>query len=191
MQPIETKAIDRDGHTYRIRIFHDEDAANPLTDRSEIGTILSLNRRHVNFDPAGVGAALEHNPDSVPLSYFEHGRCVWAVAGELPATARFPWDSVEVAGAWLPDAETLASARNYGGRTRQLFMRERARQACLAYTQWCNGEVYGYEIHRVHKCEACASEQSVFFDACWGFYGLDYCLAEAQGVIEAQQKTAA
>ena len=85
----------------------------------------------------------------MPLSYYEHGLCLWSVAGELPAGARCPWDSVAFAGVWLPDAETLASARNYGGRTRRHFMRKRARQACDAYTQWCNGDVYGYEIERV------------------------------------------
>ena len=191
MEAIETKTSEQDGHTYRIRIFHDEDASNPLTDQCEIGTILSLNRRHVNFDPAGVEAAFADNPDAVQLSYFEHGRCLWAVAGELPAGARCRWDSVDFAGVWLPDAETLASARNYGGRTRQHFMRKRARQACDAYTQWCNGEVYGYEIDRVSACDACGGEQTAFFDACWGFFGLDYCLAEALSVIEAQKTKAA
>ena len=125
-----------------------------------MGTILSLNRRHGNFDPAGVEAAIESNPDAVPLSYFEHGLCLWSVAGELPAGARCPWDSVAFAGVWLPDAETLESARNYGGRTRQHFMRKRARQACEAYTQWCNGDIYGYEVERVTACGRCGSDQA-------------------------------
>ena len=73
MEAIETNTIEQNGQTYRVRIFHDQDAPNPLTDWSEMGTILSLNRRHVNFDPAGVEAAIESNPDAVPLSYFEHG----------------------------------------------------------------------------------------------------------------------
>ena len=95
----------------------------------------------------------------MPLSYFEHGLCLWSVAGELPAACRCPWDSVGFAGIWLPDAETLESARNYGGRTRRHFMRKRARQACDAYTQWCNGEVYGYEIERVTVCPCCDEER--------------------------------
>ena len=76
-----------------------------------MGTILSLNRRHRNYDPAGVEDAIERNPDAVPLSYYEHGFCLWAVAGELPPQARCPWDSVTLAGVWLPDADTLASAQ--------------------------------------------------------------------------------
>jgi hypothetical protein len=104
----------------------------------------------------------------VPLSYFEHGLCRWSVAGELPAGCHCPFDSVTFAGLWLPDADTLASARNYGGRTRQLFMRKRARQACGVYTEWCNGEVYGYEISRILPCSECHGERPEPVDSCWG-----------------------
>ena len=149
MDAIATETVEQNGHTYRIRIYPDPDVPNPLEDWDEMGTILSLNRRHRNFDPAGVESAIENNPDAVPLSYFEHGRCLWSVAGELPPSARCPWDSVAFAGVWLPDEQTLASGRHYGGSTRRHFMRKRARQACEAYSQWCNGEVYGYEVERV------------------------------------------
>ncbi len=100
MDAIETKTVEQDGQTYRISIYADPDAPNPLKDWSEMGTILSLNRRHSNFDPAGVEQAIEHNPDAVPLSYYEHGLCLWSVAGELPLAARCRWDSVSFAGVW-------------------------------------------------------------------------------------------
>jgi hypothetical protein len=185
MEPTETTTIELDGQTYRVRIFQDTDTPNPLEDWSEMGTILSLNRRHRNFDPAGIEEATQHNPDAVPLSYFAHGLCLWALVGELPVGARCPWDSVSFAGVWLPDEETLSSASNYGGRTRKHFMRKRARQACDAYTQWCNGEVYGYEIERVITCENCGSEHVNVTDSCWGFYGLDYCRHEATAIAQA------
>jgi hypothetical protein len=54
MDAIETKTIKQDGYTYRIRIYPDPDAPNPLKDWSEMGAILSLNRRHVSFDADGV-----------------------------------------------------------------------------------------------------------------------------------------
>ena len=87
---IETKTSSGNGQTYRIRIYPDP-MPNPLEDWSEMGTILSLNRRHGNFDPAGVEEAIGSNPDAVPLSYFEHGLCRWSVAGELPAGAAARW----------------------------------------------------------------------------------------------------
>jgi hypothetical protein len=183
MDAVETETIERDGQTYRIRIFHDPDAPNPLEDWSEMGTILSLSRRHANHISTGVDDLLDNNPDAMPLSYFEHGRCLWCVAGELPPGADCRWDSVGIAGFWLPDAVTLASARHYGGWTRRQFMRKRARQACDAYSQWCNGDVYGYEIERITVCGCCGEEKAESVDSCWGFYGLDYFLSEATAAI--------
>jgi hypothetical protein len=188
MQAIDTITVEQNGNTYRITIFPDADAANPLEDWCETGTILSLNHRHVNFDPAGVEEAIAGNPDAVKLSYFEHGLCLWAVAGELPAGARCPWDSVDLAGVWLPDAETLASAKNYGGLTRRHFMRKRAREACEVYSQWCNGEVYGYEVERITCCQACGAQTAEPVDNCWGFFGLDHCRSEATAAAAAHGK---
>jgi hypothetical protein len=144
MDAIETRTVEKDGQTYRISVYAGTCAPNPLKDWDEMGTILSLNHRHCNFDPGGIEAGIRNNPDAVPLSYYEHGLCLWSVAGELAAECRCRWDSVSFAGIWLPDGLTLASARHYGGRTRHHFMRKRARQACEVYTQWCNGEIYGY-----------------------------------------------
>jgi len=189
MDAIDIMTIEQNGNTYRVSIYPDSDAPNPLEDWSEMGTILSLNRSQVNFDPAGVESAIENNRDAVPLSYYEHGLCLWSVAGELPAGARCPFDSVDCAGVWLPDAQTMQAARNYGGRTRRLFMRKRARQACEVYAQWCNGEVYGYEIERIAACLQCGHEQARVIESCWGFYGLDYCRGEAAAVAIQQPQT--
>jgi hypothetical protein len=183
MGAIATETVEHDGLTYRITIYADSDAPNPLRDTSQFGTILSLNRRHQNFDTIGIEEAMNGNPDAVPLSYYEHGRCLWSVAGELPAMFRCRFDSVDLAGVWLPEAETLTSARNYGGRTRQQFMRKRAGQACEAYTQWCNGEVYGYEIDRVDGCDACGNDRCEPVDESWGYFGLEHCLDEARGSL--------
>ena len=191
MDAIETETVEQEGCTYRIRIYPEHCSPNPLKDWDEMGTILSLNRRHSNFDPDRVADAIENNPDAVPLSYYEHSLCLWSVAGELPASARCPWDSVDFAGVWLPDAETLASARNYGGWTRRQFMRIRARQACEVYTQWCNGEVYGFEIERVLACPCCGEDKDEPVDSCLGFYGLDECRAEARAMLAAWSRRAA
>ncbi len=185
MDATETTTVELGGQTFRIRIYPDGGMPNPLEDWSEMGTILSLNRRHANYHPGSVDDLLEDHPDAVPLSYYEHGQCLWSVAGELPASCRCPFDSVGIAGFWLPDEETLASARNYGGFTRRMFMRKRARQACETYTQWCNGDVYGYDIERLTACPACGHEEAESVDSCWGFYGLDDCRSEASAAAKA------
>lgn len=190
MDVIETRTVEHDGQVYRIHVYADPDVPNPLEDWDEMGTILSLSRRHRNCDPAVVEDAIEHNPDAVPLSYYEHGLCLWAVRGELPLGARCPWDSRPFAGVWLPDTLTLTAARNYGGRTRWHFMRKRARQACDVYTQWCNGDVYGYAIERIAACQACDAEKATMLDSCWGIFGLDACLNEAEAAVLACRMSA-
>jgi hypothetical protein len=189
MDAIESSTIVHDGRTYRITVYADENASNPLEDWPEMGTILSLNRGHANFAPESVAEAMESNPDAVALSYFEHGRCLWCVAGELPASARCPWDSVGLAGVWLPDADTLGSARRYGGSTRRHFMRKRARLACEAYTRWCNGEIYGYEIERVLVCDACGDKGSEVVESGWGYYGWDECVTDARAAVAARRES--
>ena len=133
-QAIATETVEQDGQTFRIAIYHDADAPNPLEEWDEMGTILSLNRRHVNFDPDGIDAAIESNPDAVPLSYFEHGLCLWSVAGELPAGARCPFDSVvrRCLAARRPDA---GIGLHHGGRTRWHFTTCRQAEAYTALVQ--------------------------------------------------------
>ena len=191
MDAIETTTIHARGHTYRISIYPDEDAANPLDDWSGMGTILSLNRRHRNFDPDRIDAAIQSNPDAVRLSYFEHGSCLWSVAGGQPASCRCPWDSVPFAGVWLPDRETLTEAARYGGRTRQIFLRKRARQACDAYSQWCNGDIYGFVVEQVTSCPGCCEAGKLLVASVWGFYGRESCLEEARSVIAGHTRLAA
>ena len=183
MDAIEIKTVQTGGHTYRITIYPDEDAPNPLDDWSEMGTILSLNYRHRNFDPAGIDAAIATDPDALPLSYYEHGSCRWSVPGEQAANCRSPWDSVPFAGVWLPDRETLAAAARYGGRTRQIFMRKRAHQACNAYSQWCNGDIYGCRVERITVCPSCDEEHAELIDSCWGYYDLNACLDAARAML--------
>ena len=185
MDAYETETIEHDGQRYRITVYPDGDASSPL-DWCEMGTILSLNRRHGNFDPNGIDDAIANNPDAVPLSYYEHTLSRWSVAGELPAPCRCPWDSVPFAGVWLPDDQTLASARNYGGWTRRQFMRIRARQACEVYTQWCNGDIYGFEIARIALCPCCGEDKEEPVESCWGFYGLEHCRSEARAMLAAR-----
>ena len=183
MNAIETMTVEHKSQTFRIRIYPDCDAPNPLEDWSEMGTLLSLNRRHANYHPASIDDLLDNNPDAVPLSYYEHGLCLWSVAGELPAGANCPFDSVGIAGILASRLRNAESAKNYGGWTRRQFMRKRARQACDAYTQWCNGDVYGYDVENISVCPHCGEQTSEAIDSCWGFYGLDNCRNEAQSAI--------
>lgn len=60
---------------------------------------------------------------------------------------------------------------------------ELAEQACQQYTDWCNGNCYGYTVERHTRADADSSWEFVEeVDSCWGYVGGDYAesvLAEA------------
>ena len=137
-------------------VGHDEHASNPLTDCDAMGSIWSFGRRHSNFknpdeifkDPSAPTESpfLRDYRDSVLLSYFEHGNCIWGVRGTLSDTPDFRWDGVSIAGIWTPDECLRKELKTVKPQDRYAKLREWASQACEAYTAWCNGEVYAYGV---------------------------------------------
>jgi hypothetical protein len=52
---------------------------------------------------------------------------------------------------------------------------EYLRGRLATYTQWMEGDVYGYVV---------SDEAGNHLDSCWGFYGFDYAVAEAREAAE-------
>lgn len=179
-----------------IRIYQDSHPENPLECMDGQGEIRSFNSRHRNNvrSQEEADSLMEANPHHVKLSYFEHGNCVWSVMGEkaLGTEGDWRWDGVDFAGLWLPDKDCLENIKaqvdaellsiptpeNAADRA-QLFRakaREYARGVCEMYTQWCNGDVYGYDIVDANGDDV--------EGGCWGFYGWDN---EKSGLLEQAQ----
>jgi hypothetical protein len=172
-----------------VEIYHDQDAQNPLEDCDGMGRIISLNRRHNNFDSDKVEAILEDPTESkyaVRLSYFEHGNCLWDVQeGErISCCPDMRWDGTRFAGIWIPDSclrEMADEIKDESERDKKL--RQWAAQACVAYTEWCNGNCYGYMVHAYkplkNKQKEVSRSLSVYEemgeqleeDSCCGFIG--------------------
>ena len=55
------------------------------------------------------------------------------------------------------------------------------------YDQYLTGDVYGYRISKVTECEL-GHEHKEEVDSCWGFYGEDECMTEAEGIVDYYQK---
>lgn len=148
------------------RIENDDSPPNPCEDWDGVGKIYSGNRRHMNYksleECAGI---LEEDQDAVALSYFEHGNCLWSVANGGPPRGTegdFMWDGVHFAGIWIPDAEVRKSYTGQDGKSRREWMIEQAASACETYTQWCNGDVYFYNV-RAYRVRL--DGQGVVYDA--------------------------
>ena len=63
----------------------------------------------MNGDTADLKAVLRKHPRLVPLSYHEHGDCLWDVRGgdSISCCPDMRWDGVIFAGLWIPDAVAL------------------------------------------------------------------------------------
>lgn len=115
-------------------------------------------------------------PEGFWLSHYEHGQRHWSIQG----TVNYPdmqWDGVRTAGylevivsdderEWwndYPDEDKLKAAKS--------MMEE--------YTNWLNGEVYGYVFENVRE-EHCDKgfthtyEGEDVSDSCWGFIGWEW-----------------
>jgi len=162
-----------------IKLWHDDCPEDPNGDDG--WKAYSFSNRHNNYkDPEsifeedddgtyGPDADLQKKLDSglaFWLDYFEHGQCMWSLAGEGPQCR---WDTSRQAGllVWEHDEGDL------GPETVE-DRRKDAKAFIDRYTQWCNGEIYGYTIEAFSKCHACGQDEEaeVDFDlpSCGGYY---------------------
>ena len=51
------------------------------------------------------------------------------------------------------------------------------------YDQYLTGDIYGYKIFKVTECEL-GHEHKEEVDSCWGYFGVSYCLEEAESVVD-------
>jgi hypothetical protein len=167
-----------------ITIGHDHDNGSP----SDWGgwKLYSFCRRHTSHrDPE------EFFPDGKPtlavrnklragtaflLSYYEHGRCMWSLAGTGP---QCQWDTVQRAGILMWEGEAKPFKGTYAER-------EKDAECFLdTYTSWCNGEVYWYKVEEVVTMPCGHTEIRDVPDAsCGGFYGLDHMKEEIMAALD-------
>ena len=159
-----------------IKIWHDDCPDDPSAEDG--WTLYSFSRRHGNYrDPESFQDDMEFraklsNGLAFPLSYYEHGQCLWALVTELPVGTNCPWDSVGHAGfiVWEQDEENIG-AKTVDDRKAD------ARSMVDRFTQWSNGEVYGYTVEAAKVCECCKQdvelteeEADMDLPSCSGYY---------------------
>lgn len=183
-------------------IHYDSDTDNPCENWDGFGMIRSLSSRHINnISRTEAEELIAEDKDIVALSYFEHGQSLWFVKNsEAPAGVEFQWDGTRFAGIWIPDNSVRESYTGQNGLTRHEWMVLQAKQACETYTQWVNGDTYGYQVsaYKVRKdgdgevfdqLDDYRRDKEVFEDSCWGFFGWDTVLEEVTGAVKSAVAT--
>ena len=169
--PIETHTTD-DGHT--IEIFYDDHPESPR-DWGHSSTFWTFHSRYCSPDPNPDPDFTPNDRDHIwlPVWMYDHSGVAYAAAPSNPFHC--PWDSGCVGLIWISKSQV----RHDHGWKRITKAREDKILSYLkseveTYSQWANGEVYGYVVKD-------ADDEEV--DSCWGFYGMDYCLQEAEACI--------
>jgi hypothetical protein len=173
-----------------IHLCTDADAQNPRTGFDNVGKLVILSRGAFlsadelddgrNYDNYSNWKALDsalrkayRGCELLPVYRFEHGDVSYSTT---PYNDK--WDSGRVGFILCTRKDML---KNWGYK---VHSRVRARECLVAevetYSQWANGEVYGYVIE---------DEDGNELDSCWGFYGLEYCESEARERAEYVSKS--
>lgn len=172
----------------KIDIHYDEDTSSPREDDNigmlvifEGGNHMGINETDHNYDPddyAGwdemEAAVLKDYPGAelLPVYRYEHSQVAYSTKSFVGRAQHAEWDSGRVGFILVPREKML---EEYGTTRCTKAIRAKTRTyiegEVETYSQWANGEVYGYIIK---------DEDGEEIDSCWGFYGIDYCKEEAE-----------
>lgn len=155
------------------RISHDPDCSMPFEGDESVrlvvlhGRYSDPSRGACGRSPAAVEAWVEADSADewfvLPLWLYDHGSTVYACGDRNPFHC--PWDSGRVG--------IVALRRADWGRDGSIdnVMAERAADICRTYTQWANGDCWGFETDDG--------------DSCWGFIGREAAEEAAREAIGA------
>lgn len=130
--------------------------------------------------------AMEARSKSKNLMYlvdrYEHGQVHYSVSG----TVNYPddrWDVAHGCAVFVPSEDVQKAYKKEVKESGE----DAARQKFIAdsnkvldnYSDWCNGEVYGYAVLSFDK-----SGKELNTDECWGYIGRDYANEEKRSVMK-------
>lgn len=182
MEPIET--FTHNGKTVEILADFDGSAANPR-ECCNLGTMWTQERRHNSPDALPVrgnvfesvarefGGEAHHESNAkaldrgaiwLPLWKYEHGGAAYRAAESNPF--RCPWDSGQVGYVFAKKEDVR---KEYGVKRITPAIRAKVLDVLRAevetYSQWANGEVYGFRV---------LDSDGEELDSCWGFIGMEH-----------------
>ncbi len=133
-----------------------------------------------------IGCAVGDHPDVLAvLSYYEHGLCRWMV-GASTVSDFGGFDTTPVAGVIVWNGEDNERPWWDG-------LTDEARKDILdgiaeEYTDWANGNVFGYQLVELNECETCHNvESGDEVDSCWGYIGGEHFSDSVSDIIHAFQ----
>jgi hypothetical protein len=177
---VETETIGK----YRIDIIQDTDPESPRT-WDNLGTMVCFHSRYNlgdkhNYNHKDYNGWDEMEKDIIkhenvgvilPLYLYDHSGITMNTTGFSCS-----FDSGQVGFIFISKEKIR---EEYGVKRITQKVRDRITKNLVGevetYDQYLTGDVYGYRITDTETDEE--------LDSCWGFYGSDYCMTEAKGIV--------
>jgi hypothetical protein len=167
-----------------LEIYQDPEPESPR-EWDNLGKIEMYHNRY-NFpheggfkgDPEGLTEYLKNKEVAVylPIYLYDHSGITISTGNQYPFNDR--WDAGKV-GFIYATREDIK--KNWGVKrvSKELIKRttEGLENEIKTYDQYLRGEVYGFMLFKVSKCDH-GDEHKDHIDSCWGFYEMDYMIRE-------------
>jgi hypothetical protein len=179
MEATETKTIGK----YKIEIIPDENSCSPRED-DNLGTMVCFHSRYNLGDKHDYNhndyrgwdemerAIIKNEKAGVilPLYLYDHSGITMNTTG---FSCR--WDSGQVGFIFI-SKKKMREEYGYKRISKKLIERVKGylEGEVKTYDQYLTGDVYGYRITDTETDEE--------VDSCWGYYGDDYCMKEAESI---------
>lgn len=177
---------------YLIEVVQDESPSSPRED-DNLGKMICFHGRYNlgdkhNYDHTDYSGwrelkdAIIKNEDVaviLPLYLYDHSGITISTS---PFSCR--WDSGQIGWVYV-SKKKLREEYNVKRITKAII--EKATKVLegevKTYDQYLTGDVYGYIIYKVSTCEkGCEHKEEV--DSCWGYYGENDCMSEAEDIVQ-------
>jgi hypothetical protein len=169
---------------YIIKIYQDESPYSPRED-DNLGTMICFHRRYNLGDKHNF--SVEEAQDmtkgkdiiSLPLYLYDHSGITMNTTG---FSCR--WDSGCVGFIYVTKEQVR---KEYDVKKITKDIIEKVKKVLEAevkvYDQYLTGDVYGYQVFEVSKCEL-GHEHEEEVSSCWGYYGEEECINDAKRIVE-------
>lgn len=186
-EPVETKNIGK----YRIKIFQDTDPTSPRED-DNLGVMVCFHKRYTLGDNHSYNSRHYDNWSEMESDIIKNEKVAVILrlylldhSGITISTSDFcdRWDSGQIGFTFVTKEALL---KEYGGKYCTKKKIEKATSVLQGeiktYDQYLTGDVYGYQLFEVITCDK-GHEHEEELDSCWGYYGQEFCIKEAESIV--------
>lgn len=176
------------GH-YKIEIIQDTDPFNPRTEYDNLGTMVCFPKHlgdkhdynfhdYNSYEEMGDDIAKRENAGVIlPLFILDHSGITMNTTGYS-----CPWDSRQLGFIFI-SKEKMRYEYSYKRVSQKLKQRVAGylKSEVELQAKYHEGDVWGYRITHIE------SEDEV--ESCWGYFGSDYCMEEAEALVRRMLET--